>query len=221
MLEYWGRVSRRALTIALGWLGWGNVTAFLTRTGLTAVAVLVAVAVYAWFDADAPTADKAYIAALTAAAWLALVGLAFLIALLVAPYQIDSELRAERTALEEMLAERATVHASALEAVYDAGAALRQRPRGTGPKEWRRAIIEWFAASEAKVAEIRPKEAYLYRTISEPPQLSFMQDHAVLARLEARLAKLRMIIGREITEQAQRSPPSSKHDPQRRPPSPA
>lgn len=90
------------------------------------------------------------------------------------------------TVMPELLAE--------FEQLYAEGNSLLTRG-ALPPREWRQRIIGWFERAEGLVTDHRSGEAFMFRTISKKPTVNEKFDDCP-DLLKARLAKLRLIIGR-------------------------
>ena len=88
---------------------------------------------------------------------------------------------------------------SRLENLYGEGQKLLERDKRVPPGEWRQQIIDWFGRAESAVAENRPNEAFMFRTISRRPKPDEKFDDCA-KQLAVKLVKLRLIIGRMQSE---------------------
>lgn len=77
-----------------------------------------------------------------------------------------------------------------------------ERDKSVPPREWRQKIINWFDQSEAAVKEDAPNAAFMFRTFDRRPKPDEKFDDCPKL-LEARLAKLRLIIGRMHANRAE------------------
>ena len=81
------------------------------------------------------------------------------------------------------------------ELLHEEGTNLLKRDKSLPPREWRQRIIKWFEGAEDLVAQHRPSEGFMFRTISRKPNVNEKFDDCPKL-LSLRLTKLRLIIGR-------------------------
>jgi hypothetical protein len=188
MWKFWGGCVRRAWCDTLELLGWRSWPRFLARTGAAVIALVLIAVVGSAAAAD----HRVAIVASTAVAGVAVALLAFLFALMRAPYLAHQELLPRAPKNEE--------YGRELAAHFFAGQELLRRYDDVtkdDSKEWLAEFHKWFAdVEELMQRKSPPDEAFMFASIS-PSKGIWLTKDAVPA-LHARLSKLRLIIGRYL-----------------------